>query len=549
MFDSIKQLERLKTIALILTKNGFDDLVSAMGLQRYISSYKQRRVIHLSRSERIRKTVEELGPTFIKMAQILSTRPDLIPLELANEFSKLQDRVEAMPFDKIEPVFIEEFGKSVDQIFVGELTLLASASLGQVYRGRLHSGEEVAIKVLKPGIEDIIAADIAIMKKIATLIEDKLYKYGIDSPLAIIEEFEKSIKKELDFTKEALNLKRFAKNFANDERIIVPKLYGEFSTKKVLTMDYIEGIKVSEIEKLKNAGIDPKIVAKNGFELLCKQIFVYRFFHADPHPGNIFVLEDGRIAFIDFGMMGSIGQKDRRYFVDMIYYVVKEEEEKAALAILKLAKVKNEHLDEDAFAKEMGDVIRTYFYGSLKDIDIRSLLNDVVTLMSRYRVYFRENNYLLVKALITIEGVGKALDPEFNAAQEIKPFIMSFYKEYFSLNAFLSKASEMPKEVGDFFKEFPDDIKAIIDKMKNGQLKIEFEHVGLEKMEESIEKSANRLSLAIVVSSILIGSALLLVANTPPLIYGIPIFGLAGFLIAVVMGGVLIYSIYKKGRL
>ncbi len=548
MFESIKQLERLKTIALILARNGFDDLVSAMGLQKYISSYK-RRALHMSRSERIRKTVEELGPTFIKMAQILSTRPDLIPLELANEFSKLQDRVEPMPFEKIRPVFVEEFGKSVEEIFAGELTLLASASLGQVYKGELYSGEKVAIKVLKPGIEDTIAADIAIMKKIAHLIGEKLHRYGIDSPLAIIEEFEKSIKKELDFTKEALNIKRFSKNFENDEDIVVPKLYEQFSTRRVLTMDFIDGIKVSAIEDLRKAGIDPKIVAKKGFDLLCKQIFTYRFFHADPHPGNIFILDGGKIAFIDFGMMGSIGLKDRRYFVDMIYYVVKEEEERAALAILKLAKVKNEHLDVDAFAKDMGDIIRTYFYGSLKDIDMRSLLNDVVTLMSRYRVYFKENNYLLVKALITIEGVGKKLDPQFNAAQEIKPFIVNFYKENFSLSAFLSKASEMPKDISDFFVQFPQDMKEVVEKIKTGKLKIEFEHIGLEKMEESIEKSANRLSLSIVVSSILIGSALLLVANTPPLVYGIPIFGLIGFLTAVIIGGALIYSIYKKGRL
>ncbi|WP_281951657.1 ABC1 kinase family protein [Nitrosophilus kaiyonis] len=551
MFNTIKELKRLKDIALILAKNGFYDLVAQMGLEKYIkiSIPKKYEYKKLSRNERIRKTIEELGPTFIKMAQILSTRPDLIPLDLANEFSKLQDRVKPLPFEKIRPVFIEEFGKSVEDIFAGNLELLASASLGQVYKGILKSGEVVAIKVLKPDIEETIFSDIAIMKKIALLLEDKLYKYGIDSPIAIIEEFEKTIKKELDFKKEALNLKRFSKNFENEEKIFVPKLYEEFSSKKILTMDFIDGIKVSNIKDLMDMGIDPKTIAKNGFDLLCKQIFEYRFFHADPHPGNIFVLKNEKIAFIDFGMMGSIGEKDRRHFVDMIYYVVKEEEEKAALSILKLSKIKNENLDIDAFSKDMGDVIRTYFYGSLKEINLKALLNDVISLMSRYRVYFRENNYLLVKALITIEGVGKALDPEFNAAQEIKPFIMNFYKEYFSINAFLSKASEMPKEFGDFLREFPADIKAIVDKMKSGHLKIEFEHVGLEKMEETIEKSSNRLSLAIVVSSILIGSALLLLSNTPPLIYDIPIFGLAGFITAIIMGGVLIYSIYKRGRL
>ncbi|HHD84098.1 MAG TPA: AarF/ABC1/UbiB kinase family protein [Campylobacteraceae bacterium] len=551
MFDTIRQLERLKTIAVILARNGFDDIVSAMGVEKYIryTLPKHQPRQPKSRSERIRETVEDLGPTFIKMAQILSTRPDLIPLELTDEFSKLQDRVKPLPFTEIRPLFMEEFGKDVDALFDGELTLIASASLGQVYRGRLKSGDEVAIKILKPGVREMIHSDIAIMKKIASLLEDKLHSYGIDSPSAIVDEFEKTIKKELDFTLEALNLKRFAKNFEGDDRIFVPRLYEALSTRTIMTMEYVEGIKVSEIQKLREAEIDPAEIAEKGFDLICKQIFEHRFFHGDPHPGNIFVLSDGRIAFVDFGMMGSIGESDRRYFVDMIYYIVKQEEEKAALCILKLAKVQNDNLDTDAFAKDMGDVVRTYFYGSLKDINIKNLLDDMITLMSRYRVYFRENNYLLTKSLITIEGVGKALDPDFNAAESIKPFVMRFYRENFSIGAFFSRASEVPKEVGDFLMQFPEDIKTIVDKIKTGNLKIEFQHMGLEALEESIEKSANRLSIAVIIAALLIGSSMLLLAQIPPLFFGVPVIGLAGFVLAALMGTVLIHSIYKKGRL
>ena len=552
MFDTLRQVERTKAIITILVKNGFDDIVSAMGIEKYIKfsvPRKSQETVKLSRYERIRKSIEELGPTFIKMAQILSTRPDLIPLDLADEFSKLQDSVEPMPFEQIRPRFMDEFGKDIDEIFDGELTLIASASLGQVYKGRLKSGEEVAVKVLKPGVEEMIRSDLQIMYRIASILEEKLHSYGIDSPIKILQEFEKTIKKELDYNTEALSLKRFAKNFEDDERIVVPELYEAFSGTTVLTMEFIDGIKVSRIDLLEEAGIDPKEVAKTGFDLISEQIFEYRFFHADPHPGNIFALPDGRISFVDFGMMGSIAERDRRDFVDMIYYIVKEEEEKAALCVLKLAKVENDDLDRDAFAKDMGDVIRTYFYGSLKDIKIKNLLNDIIALMSRYKVYFRESNYLLTKALVTIEGVGKALDPDFNAAEEIKPFVIRFYKENFSLSAFFSRASELPKEVSDFLMQFPEDIKTIVEKMKSGKLKIEFQHMGLEEMEETIEKSANRLSISVITSAILIGSALLLLAKTPPLFFGIPILGLVGFVTAVGMGIVLIRSIYKKGRL
>lgn len=551
MFDTLGQIERTKDIVTVLLKNGFDDIVSAMGVEKYLKFSIPKSVqstLQLSRSVRIRKTIEELGPTFIKMAQILSTRPDLIPLELADEFSKLQDNVEVVSFDVMKIRFIEEFGKSVDEIFETEPVLIASASLGQVYKARLKGGEEVAVKILRPGTKKMIYSDIKIMYHLTSLLANKLDGYGIHSPIRIVQEFEKSIKKELDYNTEALNLKLFARNFASNNNIFVPKLYEDFSCTTILTMQYVEGIKVTDTLKLQAIGTDPKEIAKKGFDLLCEQIFEYRFFHADPHPGNIFVLKDGRISFVDFGMMGSIAERDRKYFVDMIYYITKKEEEKAARCILDLAKVENDNLDEDTFAKDMGDVIRTYFYGSLKDIKIKNLFNDIVTLMSRYKVYFRENNYLLVKALMTIEGVGKALDPNFNASVAIKPFVVKFYKENFSLIAFLSKVGEIPKDLSDFLLQFPHDIKDITQKMKSGKLKIEFQHMGLENMQDSIEKSLNRLALAVVIAAILIGSSLLLLAKTPPLLFDIPILGLAGFITAVFMGVVLIYLIFRKGK-
>ena len=552
VWQTFKQLERYQQIASVLLRNGFDNLVVALEVEKHIHipfTSVNEEILHLSRSERIKKTVEELGPTFIKFAQILSTRPDLIPLELANAFSKLQDEVSPIPFSEIEQVFLEEFGKPVSELFDGELELVASASLGQVYKGVLPDGDIVAVKVQKPNITQTIASDIAIMRQIASFLKDRLKEYGIDDANMIIDEFEKTIRKELDFNIEALNLKRFAKNFEENPKIKVPRLYEALTTMRILTMEYIDGVKVSDLKKLEERGIDAKLAAKNGFDLLCEQIFLFRYFHADPHPGNIFALDDGRLAFIDFGMMGRIGERDRRYFVDMIYYIVKNEEEKAAYNLLKLAKIKDENMNVDAFCKDMGDIISTYFYGSLKDISIQNLLNDMIALMSRYRVYFREDNYLLTKALITIEGVGKQLDPDFNAAEEIRPFVLRFYKNSRSFGALLGKVGEIPKDVSDFVTEFPDDIKFLIEKLKNGNFKMEFEHVGLEALEQSIEKSFNRLSVAIIISAVLIGSSLLSFAKMPPLVLGIPVFGLIGFTIALLMGIVLIISIYRRGKL
>jgi len=551
MFDTFHQVERTKEIVSILVKNGFNDIASNLGGEKYfnISNFaNSHEVLKISRSERIRKTVEELGSTFIKLAQILSTRPDLINADIANELSQLQDQVTPIPFEQIYPCFVENFGKNFEDIFEDELVLIASASLGQVYKGCLKNNEVVAIKILKPDIQETVRLDIKIMYHLVFLLEDKLRNYGIDSPTAVLHEFEKNIQKEFNYTIEALNLRRFTKNFEGDERIFIPKYYGELSNSSILTMEFVYGIKVSDIARLKKAGLDTKEIAVNGFNLFCVQIFRHRFFHADPHPGNIFVLTDGRIAFVDFGMMGHVSEDDIRNFVDMIYYISKGEEQKSVISLLKLSKINNESLDEELFTREIGEIIRTHFYGSLKEINIRKLMDDMIELMRFHKVYFKENNYLLLKALITVEGVGQMLDPDFNAAKAIEPFITRYYKDLYSFSTFLSKVSELPKEFTDIAFQLPQDIKTIIKKVKNGKLKIEFQHMGLESMERSIDKSADRLSIAIIITAILIGSSLVLLAKTPPLLFNIPILGLAGFLIANIIGIILIHSILYKRK-
>ena len=536
--NSIYELKRTQQIILILAKYGFGDIVESIGLP---VPYKKKP--NLSRSERIRRAIEELGPTFIKLAQVLSLRPDLVPLELAKELEKLQDRVEPLPFEKMKTVLEEEFEKPYTEIFEENFELLASASIGQVYKARLKTGEVVAVKILKPGIEEKIFADIAILQRLAKLLREKFLVYGIDL-VRIVDEFAKSIKKELDFHIEALNLKRFAGNFKNNPNIKVPKLYEEYSTRRVLTMEYINGIKISDIEKLKENGYDLKDITKKSFNLLCEQIFIHRFFHADPHPGNLMVYE-GKIVFIDFGIMGRLSEEDRENIIEMIYYITKGEEEKAALYILKLSKVENE-IDISSFKKEMADIISTYINTSLKNVELRSLLNDILKVMHRYRIYFKEDNYLLAKALVTTEGISKKLYPDFNGIEEIKPFIIKLYKQIMSPFSLIKKSHELNKAVMEFISNAPSDINEIIKKIKTGKLKIEFEHVGLEEFEESIEKSFNRLSTAIVIAAILIGSSMLLSSKIPPTIHEISLLGILGFVFASVIGIILIFTVLRK---
>ncbi|MCK5293948.1 MAG: AarF/ABC1/UbiB kinase family protein, partial [Arcobacteraceae bacterium] len=426
--------------------------------------------------------------------------------------------------------------------------LLATASIGQVYKGVLLNGDEVVVKVLKPKVDESIRNDIEILKHITAMFDDMFESYGIKSANTLIEEFEKNIKDELNFKLEAMNLNRFYNLFKDDKRVKVPKLYKEYSTSKIITMEFIDGIKVSNIKQLNQHNIDNKKIAKRGFELLCEQIFKYRFFHSDPHPGNIFITLDSKVVFIDFGSMGTITKTEQKILLELIYNISRQDVEKASLDILNMTNYPHK-IDKNNFVKDMSRLISNYMYGSLQDINIKELFTEMTSLISKYNISFKNDYYLFFKAIVTIEGVGRNLDPDFNAIEHIKPIIMEFYKEQFSIKNIFKKVKELPKEIIDFLNYTPSDLKAIFKQMKDGKFRVELEHIGLQKMEESIERSFNRLTVAIILASTLIGSSILVYAKTPPLIYGVPLFGMAGFGVASVMGLVLAYSIYKGGKL
>ncbi|MGE3299629.1 MAG: AarF/UbiB family protein, partial [Arcobacter sp.] len=285
-----------------------------------------------------------------------------------------------------------------------------------------------------------------------------------------------------------------------------------------------------------------------GFILLCEQIFENKFFHADPHPGNIFVTYDNKISFIDFGMMGTITKEEQRVLIELISNISQKETEKVSLSILNMTTYPND-IEINDFVKDMSIIINGYMYSDLKDINIKELFHDITIVISKYNISFKTSYYLFFRSISTIEGVGRVLDPEFNAVENMKPIVSRFYQNQFSIKNLLSKIKEFPKDIIEFLDYSPKDLKIIFQMMREGKFKVELEHIGLQKMEESIEKSFNRLTVSIIIASTLIGSSLLLLAKTPPLIYDIPLFGIVGFSTAVVMGLFLAYYIYKGGKL
>ncbi|MDX2441640.1 MAG: AarF/ABC1/UbiB kinase family protein, partial [Desulfobacterales bacterium] len=411
-----RHLNRYRQILTVLFRYGYGDLIDRLKIDQYIEiglqmiSRKRRdRVEKLTRAERIRMALEELGPTYVKLGQILSTRPDLVPVDFISEFAKLQDKVPPFPFNEAKQIVQSELNSTLEEVFDSfDEKPFASASIGQVYRARLQDGEEVAVKVQRPGITKVIEVDLEIMLHLATLMERHIEETVLQRPVKIVEEFARTIEKEIDYTIEATSMQRVAMQFLDDPNIYIPKVFRDKSTERILTAEFIDGIKVSEIERIEDAGLDRNIITVRGTELSLKQVFNYGFFHADPHPGNIFVLPKNVICLIDFGMMGSVDTFTKEKFVDLLDSIVRKDESKAAQTILKLT-TWDEAPDVRLFEKDVSEFMMQHLYKPLKDIKIGKLLQNMVDLASRNRLTILPDLFLMMKALTTVEGVALML--------------------------------------------------------------------------------------------------------------------------------------------
>ncbi|HLZ20464.1 MAG TPA: AarF/ABC1/UbiB kinase family protein, partial [Smithellaceae bacterium] len=417
-----RHIQRYRQILSVLFRHGFGDVVDTLKIEQYldiglniISRKSRDNVEALSRADRIRMAIEELGPTFIKVGQILSTRPDLLPMDLVTELGKLQDSVPPFEFASVKNILEEELKVPLSEIFSEfDETPLASASIGQVHRASLVGGDDVVVKIQRPGIRKTVEVDLEIMLHLATLMEKHFKDMEVHKPTQIVEEFARTLDKEMDYGMEAANLEQFAAQAGDDHCVYVPRVYREASTGKILTMEFIDGIKASQIGELEKEGLDRKEIARRGFDLILKQIFIHGFFHADPHPGNLFILPDNVICFLDFGMMGRIGRISREHFADLLMSIVSRDEEKAVHALLKLT-VSDQESNRQSLERDMADLINSYAYRPLKEIDLEKFLQQMLDMMAKHRLTIPADLFLMIKSLSTVEGLGLSLDPEFDA--------------------------------------------------------------------------------------------------------------------------------------
>ena len=550
------RISRYREIISVFLKYGFGDVIAGLNLKQYVPfsrrTVRSKRSAHAdmphTRWERVRLAIEELGPTFIKFGQFLSNRPDLVPMELIAELIKLQDTVK--PFSYAEAVIVLEQALRLpkERIFSEFPTEpIASASIAQVYRARLLNGDDVAVKVQRPNIKQIVATDLDILKHLAELIERHNKVLAALHLSELVGEFGRSLSKELDFSLEAASMDRFRADFRDTKEYYVPRTYPAFTTNSVLICEFVDGIKVSDIDSLLKANLIPRDIARVGVNLVLRQIFTNGFFHADPHPGNILIIKDGRFCFLDYGAVGIVSASLRHNLGVILYGVIYKDPQRIIRTLSQLATERIANIDRLEY--EITEFIEQYSSATLSDIKLQDLLGRFGRVATENHLRFMPGFYLLFKALITIEGVGLLLDPSFNLTKEVEPYARKLmhgnprlkYLPFDIYFTFLDMAA--------LLKDLPFEVKDLMRMVKAGETRIQFEHRGLDSLALRLDKIANRIAFAMVLSALIIGSSVVIHSGMRPHIYGVPLIGVFGFAIAGLIALWLLVSMLRNKTL
>ncbi len=534
-------LKRLQEIIKVLSKYEFGYLIEKIKLKHKIPfvspsyDYESLEELDETTPERLRLVLQELGPTFIKLGQTLSTRPDLVGRKIANEFTKLQDDNPPIEFDIIKKVVEQELGSSIEKTFSSfDSEPLGSASIGQVHSAVLKSGEKVAVKIQKPGVEKYIRSDISIMQFLAKRIDSYIPQFKIYNVPAIVEEFKRSILKEIDYENEAINLKRFSYNFKDDETVHVPKLYSNYSTLKVITMELIGGMKISDITEAE--GFDLKLIAERGAVSYFKQVIDYGFFHADPHPSNIYILDNNVICYIDFGMMGVLDDEFKQNLAELIIYFI-DNNVNGMINQLKYMDMIDEHyVDTKSLKYDLTDMMYKYYGTELNEV--HGGMNDLINLMRKYHVKMPREFVLLARGIGMVEETGEKLDPTFNAVLVCKPIIKQVIRKKLTPLNFVDYVKKNIIEMEHILKSVPLTITKTLYKLEEGEIRIKIEHEGLERI-------TNKLSVALILSALLIGSSMIMTTDNGVLMIKFPYLGVLGFVISAILAIFLVVSIFR----
>jgi ubiquinone biosynthesis protein len=540
-------LQRYRHVVSVLTRYGFGEFFSQLRVWEYLQIekkvlHREHEFTHIPTSQRLRMALEELGPTFVKLGQMLSTRPDLLPAEYIHELEKLQNKVAPVPTSVIKHVIETELGKTIDEIFERfDDAPLAAASLAQVHRASI-GGKEVVVKVQRPNITNIIEVDLDILADLAGVMERYMKGLYVLNPVGIAREFSENIHNELDFMTEARNMRLFTANFQGASFLHVPEIYPEnCCTRKILIMEYIDGISLSEIDRLKAGGYDLKELAAHGADISFRSALEFGFFHADPHPGNVLVMPGNVICLLDFGMMGTLSSRTREKLGQLMYFIAENDERRTARALLGLIE-SNEIIDAESLEEDVSNIIHEFGHSEGRQLRMGNIFFKLIKLLAKHHARFPTHLVWLFKAIATLEDSSVKMDPDFELVKAVNPYAKKMVFRAFNPLKQTREAYLSLFDTLNFLRDLPYDAGVVMDQLKKGKVKIEFEHKGLEPLRMTLHRITHHLVLTIMLAALLISSSLIVLAGVPPLVGHIPVIGIAGFGLCVIVAIILIIT-------
>ena len=549
---AIRDLGRLQEIASVLIRYGFGEMVNRLGIRSFLE--KAGKTLHWKYAEqqaqmelpqRVRRALEDLGPTFIKLGQIMGTRVDLLPPEWIDELEKLQRRVVPVPFEQLREQLQADLKAPVETVFAEfDTQPIAAASIAQVHRARLHDGAQVIVKIRRPGIQRVVEADLRLMDRLAKLLEFEFPELSNFHPTEVVRQFGLSIRREMNFINECRSTDRMAAIFLDDPMIVIPRIHWDYVSERVAVQDYIEGFAGLEETAIKAAGLDRRALAKVGADAVLRMILREGFFHADPHDGNLLYLPDNRIAFIDFGMVGRLSEARRNQLVDLLYAIVERDAVNAAEVLLDWSG--SSHVEPDRLIVDMDTFIDSYYGAPLKQISLTIMLSELTQLMRQHDLALPPDLGLLFRALVALDGMGRQNDPDFDIFSQTAPFLEQALKERYEPEALARRGWRNVVQLFDIVADMPGELRRLLRAAHKGTLTFNIDMSRLDHFGWQVETAASWLTVGLVTAAFIVGSSIVMTVGGGPTLFGLPAFGLLGYIGAAVGALWLVVSIWKS---
>ena len=551
--ETAKDVGRLYELASIFIRYGFGDVVEELGLKQALKqagkALKWKEVedfAELTAAQRARQAMEEMGPTFIKLGQILATRVDMFTPDWIAEFEKLQSHVPTVDFEELRPQLEEDLGAPPEEVFAEmETTPIGSASMAQTYRARLADGSRVILKIRRPGIRPMMESDLRLLSRLAEIAEEQLPNAHLYRPRALVHQFASALRSELNLATECRNAERAVANLPDDSVLVIPKVCWQWTCERLNVQELIEGIPGHDVKKLDSANLDRAYLARQGAATISRMVLEDGFFHADPHPGNIFYLSGNRLALIDWGMVGRMPQASRDRLIDLLHGLVEKNIEGVVDILLQWSG--NDDVDRERLSADVEEYIHQYYDVSLNTLDMAVLFSDLTLMLRENSLSLPPDLAMMIKVFITLEGLGRQLDPAFNLMAEAQPILRKALLQRYSPGSVSKRVRQIMSESLVLFTGLPKDVQQVIKALRNGTLKHRIEISQLEEFGRQVDNAANRLAISFITAAFIIGTSVIVASDNGPTLFGVPFFEIFGY--CAMLGGLwLLISIWWKKR-